>query len=162
MSMTIVSLMKLVAFGLPLCGALIIWLWRGRRPRAQRLLTFALLGLAGLAGLTLFVLNAHYACIFAPGSQNCLFDGLATLSLCLLGIMFAFRALRMHAGDHHPDYILMLALISGWAAAGLAENLFELLVGVNMIGYVVYRWLKHSQVHWGFVIDFSDRHNDSR
>jgi hypothetical protein len=156
--MMIVTWLRIGAIGLPLIGALTLWRWKEKSLCAQRWLVAVIFGLLGLVALTLFVLNEHYACIFSSGRQNCLFDGLATLSLVLLSLVLAGVVLR---GANKGDCILMLLLSSAWAGMALAENLFVLLIFLNLFLYVIYRWLNRKGLKWRILVlqdDYEDNH----
>jgi hypothetical protein len=184
--MMIVTWLKIGAIGLPLIGALTLWRWKEKFLCAQRWLVAIIFGLLGPVALTLFVLNEHYACILLSGRQNCLFDGLATLSLVLLsvvlasvvlqgvnvalrGVNVALRGVNVALqgvnvalrGVNKGDCILMLLLSSAWAGMALAENLFVLLISLNLFLYVIYRWLNRKGLKWRILMlrdDYEDDH----
>jgi formate hydrogenlyase subunit 3/multisubunit Na+/H+ antiporter MnhD subunit len=163
--MMIVTWLRIGAIGLPLIGALTLWRWKEKFLCAQRWLVAIIFGLLGPVALTLFVLNRHYACILLSGRQNCLFDGLATLSLVLLSLVLAGVVLRgvnvALRGVNKGDYILMLLLSSAWAGMALAQNLFVLLIFLNLFLYVIYRWLNRKGLKWRFLMlrdDYEDDH----
>jgi hypothetical protein len=158
--MSIVTWLRISAIGLPLIGALTLWRWKERSLGAQRWLVAILFGLIGLVALTLFVLNEYYACIFLSGRQNCLFDGLATLSLVLLSVVLA-RGCVVLRGANKEDHILMLLLNSAWAGMGLAENLLELLLFLNLFLYVIHRGLNRQGLKWRILILRDDYKDDS-
>jgi hypothetical protein len=156
--MMIVTWLRIGAIGLPLIGALTLWRWEEKFLCAQRWLVAVIFGLLGPVALTLFVLNEHYACILLSGRQNCLFDGLATLSLVLLSVVLASVVLR---GVNKGDCILMLLLSSAWAGMTLAENLLVLLIFLNLFLYVIYRWLNRKGLKWRILMlrdDYEDDH----
>ena len=153
--------LKVSTIGLPLIGALIIW-WRGDKPsRAPRWLAVVIFSLVGLASVALFLLNKHYTCIFASGRQNCLFEGLAILSLLLLNIVLARGSLMLKGANKGQRYILMLLLGSAWAGIGLAGNLLEILIFLNLFLYVIHRWLKQQGLTFRFLVLRDDYRDDS-
>ncbi len=160
--MALTIYLQVGAMGLPLLVAFGLWRWGNRIPHAQRRLTAMSLGLVGLAALGVFLGNGLYACIVASGQQNCLFDGVSTLSLAVVCTLFVWGALVLREGDRKGDYILMLTLTGAWAGLAFAQNLLELIVFLNLFIYVMYRWLKRNGTRWGlFVVwpDHDDGHN---
>ncbi len=150
--MTLNTVLKICAVGIPLIAALIIWRWKTLSPHRQRQSVAFSLGLTGLAALALFLVNQQYVCIRAPGQQNCLFDVFATVSLFLLCVIFARSALTLERPDLRGDYILRLMLTGAWAGVGVAENLFELIVFLYLLMYVGHRWLKRNGIRWGLFV----------
>lgn len=163
--MTISTWLKISAIGLPLIGALAVWRWGDKSPVAPRWLAASAFGLTGLASLALFLLNGYYACIFASGRQNCLFEGLATLSLLILSILLARGSLGLKGANKNQGCILLLLLGSAWAGMGLAGNLLEILIFLNLFLYVSHRWLKQQGLTFRFLVlrdDYKDDGNESR
>ena len=161
--MTIDMWLRIGAIGIPLVGALTIWRWGDRFLYAQRWLTGIIFGTAGLIALTLFLLNKYYACILLTGKQNCLFDGLATLSLFLLNLVLARASfvLRGESKEREYDYILMLLLSSAWGGMGLAENLLVLIIFLYLFFFVINRWFKRKGFKGGF-LKFRDDYEDDQ
>jgi hypothetical protein len=154
-----VTWLKIVAIGIPLIGALAIWRWGDSFLRAQRWLVASIFGLTGLVALTLFLLNRQYVCILLVGRQNCVFDGLATLSLFLLSLLLVRACIVLRSVNKDQAYILMLLLSSAWAGMGLTENLLVFLIFLNLFFYVIHRWLKMEGLNWTFLIvrdDYKD------
>ncbi len=160
--MELVTWLKFGVIGLPLIGALIIWRWGDKRRETQRWLASGILGLGGLAALALFFLNRQYACTWAVGRQNCLFEGLATLSLILLNLALARAGVAGARANKKEDYVLMLLLSSAWAGVGLAENVLALLLFLNLFLYVVHRWLKKKGLTWRFLTLRDDYKDDKQ
>jgi hypothetical protein len=133
--------LRVVAIGMPLAGALGLWRWGSRFGPAQRWAAAAILGAAGLAALAGFLLNRQYACILASGSKNCLWDGAASLGLCLLDALFAIRCIVPPGEGKRRDFIVMLLLSGALAGIGLAQNLLLLIVFLNVFLFVGHRWL---------------------
>lgn len=154
--------LRIGAIGLPLIAALIIWRWGDTFPRAQGWLAALIFGLIGLAALILFLLNRHYACILLTGRQNCLFDGLACLSLFLLSLVLARGCLLLRGPNKGQDCGLMLLLGSAWAGMGLTENLLVLLIFINLFLYVVHRWLKSRGLIWRILVLRDDYIDDRK
>jgi hypothetical protein len=151
--------LRVVAIGLPLAGALVIWLWGGRIPRAQHWGVAAILAAAGSAALALFVLNQHYACILASGRANCLMDGLGTLGVCLVDTVLAIRCVITNADGKEGASIPKLLLSSALAGMGLATNLLVLIVFLNLLFFVIYRWLTGKGLQPRFLVlrdDYKD------
>jgi hypothetical protein len=160
--MTISMWLKISVIGLPLVGALAIWRWGDKLPLAPRWLAAIIFGLIGLSSLALFLLNRYYACIFASGKQNCIFDGLATLSLLALSIVLARGSLGLKGVNKNQGYILMLLLGSAWAGMGLAGNLLEILIFFNLFIYVIHRWLKQEGLTFRLLVLRDDYRDDSK
>lgn len=158
--MTIDTWLRIGAIGIPLVGALAIWRWGTKLPRAQRRLVVFIFGTTGLIALTLFLLNRYYACILAFGRQNCLFDGLATLSLFLLSIVLARSCIVMRGENRGQDYVPMLLLGSAWAGMGLTQNLCLFPVFLNLFVFAVDRWLKRKGLGWRFLVLRDDYRDD--
>jgi formate hydrogenlyase subunit 3/multisubunit Na+/H+ antiporter MnhD subunit len=160
--MTIDMWLRIGAIGLPLIAALIMWLWGDRFLRAQGWLVTLIFGLIGLTALTLFLLNRHYACILLTGRQNCLFEGLATLTLFLLSLVLVRGCIVLRGINKGYDYVLMLLLSSAWAGIGLTENLFVLLIFLNLFLYVIHRWLNSKGLIWRILILRDDYIDDRK
>ena len=133
--------LRVVAIGLPLVGAIVLWRWGARFRRAQRWVAAGVFVFVGVLALALFLLNRQYACILSSGRANCLMDGLGTLGLFLLDAFFAIRCVVPAAGDRGRDFISMLLLGSAWAGIGLAKNLLVLIIFLNLFLFVGHRWL---------------------
>lgn len=161
--MVLATWLRISAMGLPLIGILIIWCWGDKFRRVQGWLALSIFGLVGLVALTLFLLNRQYACILSSGRQNCLFDGLATLSLFGLSLVLAKASLLGQShndADRAGDERLRLLLVSAWAGMGLTENLLVLLIALNLFLFVVHRWLKRRGLTWRILAlrdDYQDR-----
>jgi hypothetical protein len=162
--MTIDTWLRIGAIGLPLIGALTIWRWGDKFLHAQRWLAVSIFGIIGLIALSLFLLNRHYACILLPGRQNCLFDGLATLSLFLLNLVLARTSVVLRGENKGYDYILMLLLSSAWAGMGLglAENLGVFLVFLFLFFFVLNRYMKKKGFSGGFLKIRDDYEDDQK
>jgi hypothetical protein len=162
--MAIDTWLRIGAIGLPLIGALIIWRWGDKFLHAQRWLAGIIFGIIGLIALTLFLLNRYYACILVFGRQNCLFDGLATLSLFLLNLVLARASVVLRGEDRGYDYILMLLLSSAWAGMGigLAENLLVFLIFLYLFFFVLNRWFKRKGFRGGFLKLRDDYEDDQK
>lgn len=157
--MTIDTWLRIGAISIPMVGALAMWRWGTKFPRAQRRLTVSMLGITGLIGLTLFLLNRYYACILAFGRRNCLFDGSATLSLFLLSIVLARGCIVLRGENKEQDYILLLLLGSAWAGMGLTQNFFLLLGFACLFVLAADRWLRRRGITARFLVlrdDYSD------
>ena len=162
--MTIDTWLRIGAISLPLVGAVAIWRLGTRLPRAQRRLAISIFGTTALITLTLFLLNKYYACMLAFGKQNCLFDGLATLSLCLLSIILARGCLVLRGEDKEQDYIFMLLLGGACAGMGLAQNLCPFLIFLNLFLFTLARLLKRKGLGGHFLMlrdDYQDNDRDS-
>jgi NADH:ubiquinone oxidoreductase subunit 4 (subunit M) len=138
---TLGTWLRAVVIGLPLAGALAIWLWVDRCRPAQRWVVAAIFGVAGLVALSLFLLNRQYACMLTSGRANCLLDGAGTLGIFLLDVFLAIRCLVPAGEGKRRNVILMLLLSGALAGLGLAQNLLVLIVFLNLFLYVGYRWL---------------------
>lgn len=160
--MTIDTWLRIGAIGIPMVGALAMWRWGTKFPRAQRRLAVSMLGITGLIGLTLFLLNRYYACILAFGRRNCLFDGSATLSLFLLSIVLARSCIVLRSEDAGQDYIPVLLLGGAWAGMGLTQNLCLFLVFLNLFVFAVDRWLKRKGLAWRFLVLRDDYRDDAK
>jgi hypothetical protein len=154
--------LRVVAIGLPLAGALVIWRWGGRFPSAQRWVAAVVFGVAGLGALLLFLLNRYYACILSTGRASCLIDGLGTLGVCLLNVFFAARCVVPEAGGKGRSVILNLFLSSALAGMGLAQNLLVLIVFLNLFMFVVYRWLTGKGIQPRFLVLRDDYKDDNK
>lgn len=153
--------LRIGAIGLPLVGALIIWRLGDKFLHVQRWLVGILLGTTGLIALALFLLNKYYACTLLTGPQNCLFDGLATLSLFFLNLVLIKATIILRGEDKGYDYMLMLLLSSAWAGMGLAENLLVLIVFLYLFFFVLSRWFKKKGFKGGF-LKFRDDFEDDQ
>lgn len=158
--MTIDTGLRIGAIALPLAGALAMWGWGGRFPHAQRRVAVSIFGTTALLALTLFLLNRYYACILAFGDQNCLFDGLATLSLFLLSILLARGCIVLRGENRAQDYIPMLLFGSAWAGMGLTQNLCLFVVFLNLFLFAADRWLKRKGLTWRFLVLRDDYKDD--
>lgn len=152
--------LRVGAIGIPLVGALVIGRWGARFPRTQRRLVASILGTSGLVALTLFLLNRYDACVLSFGGGNCLFDGLATLSLFLLSGILVRSCLNMRGENRRPDYVPRLLLSSAWAGIGLTRNLFMLLVFLNLFLFAIDRGLKRRGLKWRFMVLRDDYQDD--
>ena len=160
--MTIDTWLRIGAIGLPLIGALTIWRWGDKFLHAQRWLAGIILGITGLIALTLFLLNRQYACILLFGRQNCLFDGLATLSLFALNLVLARASVVLRGENKGYDYILMLLLSSAWAGMGLAANMLVFLIFLYLFFFVMNRWFKRRGFRGGFLKLRDDYEDDQK
>ncbi len=133
--------LRVLAVGLPLAGALIIWRLGDRLGPARSWLAVALFGVVGLAALALFLAERQYACTFALGRQSCLIHGLASLSLVALNALFVWRTLAAAGAIDSQDTALMLLFVAAWAGVGLASELLVFLVSLNLLIFAVNRWL---------------------
>jgi hypothetical protein len=157
------SWLRIVAIGLPLAGAAILWLWGQRIPRARRWVAAVLLALAGSAALALFLLNRNYACILASGRGNCLMDGLGTLGVFLADAVLTIYSALPVAGGRQRAGILILLLSGALAGVGLATNLLVLIVFLNLLFFVIYRWLTGKGLQPRFLVlrdDYGDGEED--
>jgi hypothetical protein len=157
--MTLDLWLRVTAIGLPLIGAFILWRWN-KSVDIRYWLAVTIFSLVGLAALGLFLLNEHFACIFATGKQNCLTDGLATLSLILLCAVLIISSISRRDERQKLDYRLMFFLNSAWAGLGLAKNLLVLLAFLNLFFYVIYKWLEQKGLGWGMFITRNDYRDD--
>ena len=160
--MTIDTWLRIGAIGLPLIGALAIWRWGDKFPHAQRWLAVSIFGLIGLIALSLFVLNRIFICITLFGRQNCVFDGLAILSLFLLNLVLARASVVLRGENRGYDYILMLLLSSAWAGMGIANNLFVSLIFLYLFFFVINRWFKREGIRGGFLKLRDDYEDDQK
>jgi hypothetical protein len=160
--MTIDTWLRIGAIGIPLAGALAMWRWGTKSPHAQRRLVVSILGTTGLIGLTLFLLNRYYACILAFGKQNCLFDGLATLSLFLLSIVLARWCIVLRGENKEQDYSLVLLLGSAWAGMGLTQNFFVFLGSASLFVLAGDRWLRRRGITARFLVLRDDYQDDAK
>lgn len=158
--MTLDTWLRIGAVGLPLVGAVAIWRWGAKFPRAQRRLTVIILGTTGLTAMALFLLNRYYACILAFGRQSCLFDGLGTLSLFLLSIVLARSCLVLRGENKGQDYALMLWLGGAWAGMALAQHLCLLFVFLNLFVLALAQWLKRKGIGGHFLMLRDDYRDD--
>ncbi len=155
--MSIDTGLRSAAMGLPLVGALAFWLWKSSSLRVYRWLAIGIFALIALFALALSLLNAQYACVLVPGSQNCLFDGFASLSLFLLCLVLARGCLVRRVEAAGNGYILILLLSSAWAGLMLAQNLLVFIIALNLFWYVMYKGLKANGIRWGFFAVFPDQ-----
>jgi hypothetical protein len=161
-AMSLITWLKICLIGLPLASALVIRLAGAKYPLAAGRLAVMILGLAGLGGLTLFFSSGYNECILAAGRQNCLFDGLATLSLFGLGLGLAVLSVVEHTTGRSSwgrVYVLRLLLTGAWAGMGLAENLLVLLISLNLFLYAIYLWLNQQGLKWRILVlrdDYKD------
>ena len=149
------------AIATPLVGAIIIWRCGGRFRRGQRWLAIVIFAIVGLLALTLFLLNRYHACAFAPNGHDCLFDALATLSLCALGTTLAAGGIVRHDTSRPRDDPLVLLLVAGCAGIGLAENLLVLILALNLFLFAGHRWLNKRGYQPRFLVlhdDYKDDH----
>ena len=138
-----------------------MWRWGTKFPRAQRRLAVSILGTTALIALALFLLNRCYACILAFGRQNCLFEGLACLSLFLLSMLLARGCIVLRGENRGREYIFMLLMCSAWAGMGLAQNLCLFPVFLNMFVFAADRWLKTKGLTWRFLALRDDYRDDA-
>lgn len=150
--MTIDTGLRIAAIGLPFAGALVIWRMRARFPRAQRVMAALILATTALIALALFLLNRYYACVLAFREESCLFDGLGTLSLLVWSALFARSSLVMQGQTLGARYIPMLLFAAGWAGACVGQNLFLLVVSMNLLLFAIDRWLKTRGTSWQFLV----------
>ena len=162
--MTIATWLRIGATGLPLIGALTIWRWGDKFLHAQRWLAVSIFGIIGLIALNLFLLNRIYACILLFGRQNCLVDGVDTLSLFLLNLVLARTSVVLRGENKGYDYILMLLLSSAWAGIwlGLAENLGVFLIFLYLFFFVLNRYMKKEGFKGGFLKIRDDYEDDQK
>lgn len=157
--MTLDLWLRVTAIVLPLMGAFVLWRWN-KAIAIRYWLVVIIFGMVGLAALGLFLLNRHFVCILSSGEQNCLTDGLATLSLILLCAVLVVISIIRRDERQELDYRLMLFLNSAWAGIGLAKNLLVLLVFLNLFFYVIYKWLDQRGLGWGMFITRNDYRDD--
>jgi hypothetical protein len=155
-------ILQVVAIGLPLIGALVIRFRRGRLPRRAREGVAAILLVAGLAALALFVLTGQPACMLRTGPQNCVLDGAATLLVFLAGLILARAALKLRDDNLHGDSISLLLLFAGWASFGLAGNLLQLLVAVYVMVYALSRIFRQHDIRSGIYVLWPDQNQEHR
>jgi hypothetical protein len=160
--MTSDAWLRIGAIGIPLLGALAIWRLGTRFPRAQRRLAVFILGTTGLIALILFLLNRYYACMLSFGRENCLFDAAATLSLILLSIILARACIVLRIDNAGQDYTSMLLLGGSWAGMGLSQNLFLLLVFINLFLISLARWLRREGIGWRFLVLRDDYRDEAQ
>ena len=152
--------LRIAAIGMPLIGTLTLWRWKARPLHIQRWLAVIILVIVGLIALSIFLLNQHYACVISPGKQNCLFEGLATLSLFVLSLVVTRSCIILRGENLRQVYILMLLLISAWAGMGLVENLLALLAFLNLFYFVMDRLLRRQEISWHFLVLRDDYKDD--
>jgi hypothetical protein len=152
--------LRVIAVGALLAGALVIWRWGGRFPRAQRWVAAGVFGAAGLAATLLFLLNRHYACILSAGRGSCLTDGLGTLAVCTLNAFLAARCVLPETGSRGRSVILSLLLSGALAGMGTAQNLLVLIVFLNLFMFVVYRWPTGKGIQPRFLVLRDDYKDD--
>jgi hypothetical protein len=107
--------------GLPLLAALILWWVEDRQAQLRFWLAAITFSLVGLIALVLFVINRQYGCILASGRQNCLFDGLASLSLfglCMVLVKVSLANQTQSFSDQAGDERLKLLLVARGPAWG--------------------------------------------
>lgn len=160
--MAIEAWLRIGAIGVSLIGALTIRLWGDKLRYTQRWLASTIFGITGLIAMTLFLINRHYACIFTLGKQNCLFDGLATLSLFLLNAILVRASIVLRSENRRYIYILMLLLSSAWAGMGLAENLLVFLIFLYLFFFVLNRWVRMQGFRSGFLMLRNDYEDDQK
>jgi len=145
------SWLRTGAIGITLISALILWIWGEKLHHTQRRLAGIVFGVTGLIVMTLFIINGHYACVFNLGQENCLFDGLATLSLFLLNVILVRKSFVLRGENRRSVYILLLLLSSAWAGMGLAENLLVFLIFLYLFFFVLNRWFEMEGFKSGFM-----------
>jgi len=158
--MTMDTGLRVAAMGLPFAGALVIWRMEARSPRTQRVMVALVLGITGLCALALFLLNRYYACVLAFRQESCLFDGLGTLSLLVWSALLVRGSLTLQGENLGEHFIPMLLFAAGWAGAGVGQNLFLLLVSLNLLLFAIDRWLKARGTSWRFLV-LRDGYSDS-
>jgi len=162
--MTIDMWLRIGAAGLPLIGALTVWRWRDKFLHVQRWLAVSIFGIIGLIALSLFLLNRTYACILLFGRENCLVDGVDTLSLFLLNLVLTRTTIVLRSENKGYDYILMLLLSSAWAGIwlGLAENIGVFLIFLYLFFFVLNRYMKKEGLRGGFLKIRDDYEDDQK
>lgn len=143
--MNLESSLRLLTIALPALAALLVWLWRGSRPRAQRRFASIALALTGLSALALFLVSGQAACVFSLGQGNCTLDGLATLSVCLLSAVMLAVCLRREENSRR-DYAYMALLCAVWAGIAVSNNVLVMFLLIFLIPIVVSAWLKTGTV----------------
>lgn len=149
--MVIETWLRIGAIGITLISALVLWLSGDRLHHIQRWLASIIFGITGLIAITLFLLNRHYACVFTLSQENCIFDGLATLSLFVLNVILVRASLVLRGENRRKVYILLLLLSSAWAGIGLAENLLVFLIFFYLFFFVLNRWFEMEGFKSGFM-----------
>ena len=157
--MTLDVWLRVTAIALPLIGTFVLWRWN-KSIDVGYWLTIIIFSTVGLVTLGLVLLNKHFVCIFSTGKQNCLTDGLFTLSLILLCAVLIVSSIIRRDERQKLDYRLMLFLSSAWAGIGLAKNLLVLLIFLNLFFYVIYKWLDQKGLGWGMFITRYDYRDD--
>jgi hypothetical protein len=160
--MTTDTWLRIGAVSIPLVGALTIWRWGTKFPGALRRVVVLLFGATALCALTLFWLNRYYACILSFGEQNCIVDAMATLSLFVLSILRAGSCLVLHGENLTREAVPLLLLTAAWAGMGLIQNLFLILVFLNLFFFAVDRRLKSKGLTWRFLTLRDDYQDDVR
>lgn len=151
------KILEYVAIGIPLCAALVIRLRGEAFPRATRWFFLSSLCAVAITALLLFVVNGKFACVLVGGKQNCLFDGAALVTLCLLCVLLVIRMWSDERARAPGVYVWFLLLVVGWAGMGLAENLLVFVLALNIFGYALYRLLKHYDIMWGIFVPWGGR-----
>jgi hypothetical protein len=160
--MTGIVILKIVAIGLPLIGALALALWRGDLPRRAREAVAGLLFGSGLAALALFILTGQPACMLRTGPQNCVLDGAATLLVFVASLVLGRAALRLRDDNVRADSISLLLLFTGWAGFGLADNLLQLLISIYVVLYSLSRIFRQHDIRSGIFVLWPDQNEEHR
>lgn len=161
--MTLEIWLTILAIGLPLAGALLIWWLGDEHRRTKHWLSVIVATLTGLIALGLFFTNRHFACMLLSGRQNCIWNGFATLSLGAAGLGLALKTQRARMpgySNRSRNDVPLLLLVGGWAAMGLAENLLLWFVGWWLLLYGIYRWLTTKGLVWRIIVIRDDYKDD--
>lgn len=80
----------------------------------------------------------------------------------MLNIVLARASLGLKGANKNQGYALLLLLGSSWAGIGLAGNLLEILIFLNMLLYASHRLLKQQGLTFRFLILRDDYRDDSK
>jgi hypothetical protein len=164
----LLTILKLLAVGAPIaCAVSMRWLGK-TRPDATGWVAAITAALAALLGLTLFLAERHYACVLITGDGNCLWEGLGTFSLFVVGLGLALK-MRSDIVAQCPyeaiTYRLLLLMIAGWAGLALSPNLLFWILSWALFSSAFYRWLDKMGIFWGFMVihdSWYDNHRHNR
>ena len=151
-----------ISIFLPAYCALLIWKNKSISPKTQDWGTIIVLHLCAIIGLSMFITNQQYRCIFQIGRENCFIDGSASLSLLLLSSYLAIRLIFQEIKNKEV-YLLNLTLISIWSGLALLKNVFFTLVFLNLLLFWIDRYLKMQGTSWRFLVlrdDYKDDYDD--
>ena len=122
--------------------------------------TIIILIFSSASSLGIFATSQLYRCVFSSGRENCLFEGLASLSLGILSLTIAIQTLLEHKPDRMDTYINRLLLVGIWAGISYTENVLLILPFLYLFYYLVNRWLKGKGLQWRFLVAKDDYHSE--